>query len=257
MKFRHPLFFTATAAALFSALPALSACSPLQTPFDTPEKTAREFHRSLLTGDCKKAFDLLDEKTQKLLREKAKAEAKRAGGISEKPEMMICQGDTGLYGKVNLSGDDVVAVRLMEKNADGSVTIGVSIRGQEWPTRLVKQKERDQWLVDLSDMNLNFGVKASGGNEPAASGEEGSGSEDQQVQPAESASAVDQPENGKAANVRNANVENSGEKSEPAKSAVENGSAPEVVKSSGSPSSGETPQGENQQKVSPASKTAD
>ena len=84
---------------------------------------------------------------------------------------------------------------------------------------------------------------------------------DQQVQTAENAAAAVQSENGKTANDHHADDHadggNSREKNETAKSAVKNGTATESPKSSDSPSTGETPQGENQQNVSPAPKNAD
>ena len=138
-------------------LASMPACSPLQTPFDTPEKAAHEFHKKLLLNDCKGAFALLSEDTRKRLSDAAKSAADKAGALPKSPEVMICQGDTALYGSRELSGDDAVQVRLIqapEGEQQDKAVVGVTIAGKEWPTQLIKEAD-GKWHVHLDSLFHN------------------------------------------------------------------------------------------------------
>lgn len=130
----------------------LSACSPLETPFDTPEKALRDYHRALLLRDCKDAFSKLTAETQAMLTDKAGREAAKAegAGLEAKAESMICQGDWAVYRSDSLSGDDVVEVRAVSASPDGTrATVIASYGGAEWSTELSRDAD-GKWRIDLT-----------------------------------------------------------------------------------------------------------
>lgn len=146
----HRGFFSLIAAAICTLQ---LSCTPLQTPFDTPEKAVRDFHKALLFSDCKTAFRKLTDDSKKLLKDKATREAAKAkgSGINDNAASMICQGDFAIYRSQELSGDDAVDVKLVSMTDDNRAVVSVGYGNQTWNTAVVKNPE-GKWEIDLSEL---------------------------------------------------------------------------------------------------------